>query len=61
MGEATGHFAYNEDPSGTLIEYVETEKIPILKKFNIYLNLKKRDRSKPLPDWILHLLKFMEK
>jgi len=32
MGEASGHFAYVEDPDGTLIEFVETHKIPIIKK-----------------------------
>lgn len=60
MGEATGHFAYNEDPSGTLVEYVETEKIPLMKKLGIYLNLKNKDREKPLCDTLLHLLRFME-
>jgi catechol 2,3-dioxygenase-like lactoylglutathione lyase family enzyme len=60
MGEATGDFAYNEDPSGTLIEYVETKKIPILKSLGIYLNLKKFNPNKPLPNWILKLLRLME-
>lgn len=32
MGEAAGHFTYIEDPDGALIEFVETHKIPILKK-----------------------------
>jgi catechol 2,3-dioxygenase-like lactoylglutathione lyase family enzyme len=58
MGEAAGHFAYIEDPDGTLIELVETHKIPILKKVGWYLNLKKRTHGKPLPDWILKTLKF---
>ena len=31
MGEAAGSFSYTEDPDGTLIEFVETHKIPILK------------------------------
>jgi catechol 2,3-dioxygenase-like lactoylglutathione lyase family enzyme len=57
MGEAAGHFAYIEDPDGALIEFVETDKIPIIKKFGWYLNLRKRDPSKPLPDWILNTLK----
>jgi catechol 2,3-dioxygenase-like lactoylglutathione lyase family enzyme len=61
MGEAAGDFAYNEDPSGTLIEYVDTKKIPILKKFGIYLNLKKFNPATPLPSWILKMLKVMEK
>jgi catechol 2,3-dioxygenase-like lactoylglutathione lyase family enzyme len=58
MGEAAGHFAYIEDPDGTLIEFVETHRIPIMKKMGWYLDLKKRDPSKPLPDWILKALKY---
>jgi catechol 2,3-dioxygenase-like lactoylglutathione lyase family enzyme len=58
MGEAAGHFSYIEDPDGTLIEFVETKKIPILKKLGWYLDLRKRDGSKPLPDWMLKALKF---
>jgi catechol 2,3-dioxygenase-like lactoylglutathione lyase family enzyme len=58
MGEAAGHFAYIEDPDGTLIEFVETDKIPILKKLGWYLDLRKRDPRKSLPDWILRTLKF---
>ena len=56
MGEAAGHFAYVEDPDGTLIEFVETHRIPILKKLNIYLNLRKRNPEKALPNWMLKLL-----
>ncbi|MBL7871325.1 MAG: VOC family protein [Cyclobacteriaceae bacterium] len=56
MGKAAGHFAYCEDPDGTLVELVETHKIPIIEKLGWYLNLKKRDPSKPLPNWILKLL-----
>ena len=54
MGEAAGLFSYIEDPDGTLLEFVETHKVPIAKKWNFYLNLKKRkDASKPLPRWML--------
>ena len=56
MGEAAGRFAYIEDPDGTLIEFVETHKVPILKKLNIYLNLRKRDPKKPLPRWMIKAL-----
>lgn len=56
MGEAAGHFSYIEDPDGTLIEFVETHKVPILKKWGIYLNMKKRNRDKNLPDWMVKLL-----
>jgi catechol 2,3-dioxygenase-like lactoylglutathione lyase family enzyme len=58
MGEAAGRFAYVEDPDGALIELVETFKIPILKKWGIYLNLEKRNPLKPLPDFFLKALKF---
>jgi catechol 2,3-dioxygenase-like lactoylglutathione lyase family enzyme len=58
MGEAAGHFAYIEDPDGTLIEFVETHKVPILKKLGLYLDLRKRDPNKSLPDWIVKTLKF---
>jgi catechol 2,3-dioxygenase-like lactoylglutathione lyase family enzyme len=58
MGEAAGHFSYLKDPDGTLIEFVETHKVPILKKFGWYLDLRKRDPNKSLPDWILNTLRF---
>ncbi len=58
MGEAAGHFAYIEDPDGTLIEFVETHKIPILKKLGWYLDLQHRNPEKPLPDWIVKALKY---
>lgn len=53
MGEASGHFTYTEDPDGTLIEFVETHKLPILKKLGWYMNLEKRESGKPLPGWML--------
>lgn len=56
MGESAGRFCYVEDPDGTLIELVETHKVPILKKLGIYLNLKKRENQKPLPAWMISLL-----
>jgi catechol 2,3-dioxygenase-like lactoylglutathione lyase family enzyme len=58
MGEAAGHFAYIEDPDGTLIEFVETHKVPIFKKIGWYLDLRKRDPNKSLPEWILRALRF---
>ena len=56
MDNASGRFCYAEDPDGTLIELVETHKIPLLKKLGLYLNLKKRNQQKPLPDWMINLL-----
>ncbi len=59
MGEGDGHFTYIEDPDGTLIEFVETFKIPIIKKLGLYLHLENRDDTKPLPYWMLKCLRFM--
>jgi catechol 2,3-dioxygenase-like lactoylglutathione lyase family enzyme len=58
MGEASGAFSYTEDPDGSLIEFVETHKIPILKKIGVYLNLRNRKPEKPLPRWLLKALSF---
>ncbi len=58
MGEAAGTFAYIEDPDGTLIEFVESFKVPIAKKIGFYLDMKKRDSSKVLPKWMLRFLRF---
>ena len=57
MGEAAGNFAYIKAPEGTLIEFVETHKIPILKKFNWFIDFRKRGNH-PLPNWILKLFRF---
>lgn len=61
MGDAAGNFAYNEDPSGTLIEYVEVCRIPIVKKWGIFLNLQRFNADKPLPNWMLKALRFTRK
>lgn len=58
MGEAAGHFSYITDPDGTLIEFVESHRIPIIKKLGWYLDLKKRDPNKSLPEWLLRMLRF---
>jgi len=58
MGEAAGHFSYIEDPDGTLIEFVETHKVPVVKKFGWYINLRKRNPEKPLPNWMIKALSF---
>ena len=56
MGSASGHFGYLEDPNKTLIEFVETHRVPILQKWNLYLNLKKRNPKKNLPKFLVKLL-----
>jgi len=57
MGDAAGHFSYVEDPDGTLIEFVETHKVPILRKWGIYINLKNRNPLKPLPKWLVKMMR----
>jgi catechol 2,3-dioxygenase-like lactoylglutathione lyase family enzyme len=56
MGDAAGRFTYIIDPDGTLIEFVETHKVPILKKIGWYINLQKRKTQNPLPDWMVTTL-----
>lgn len=56
MGEAAGHFSYTEDPDGTLIEFVETHRVPIIKKLGFYLNLRNRKPEKSLPNWMISAL-----
>ncbi|UBM60438.1 VOC family protein [Marinilongibacter aquaticus] len=56
MGEAGGRFSYIADPDGTLLEFVETHKVPVLKKFGIFINLQKRGMEKPLPKWMVSTL-----
>lgn len=58
MGDASGHFTYIEDPDGTLIEFVETHKIPVIKKLGWFIDLKKRDATKSLPKWLLGCLRW---
>jgi len=59
MGDANGHFTYIEDPDGTLIEFVETFRIPVVKKIGFYIDFKKRDDRKPLPRWMIRALRFL--
>lgn len=53
MGEAGGRFSYIQDPDGTLLEFVETHRVPVLKAIGWYINLKKRGMYKNLPDWMI--------
>lgn len=56
MDNASGRFCYIEDTDGTLIELVETHKVPIIKKLGWYLDLRKRNKEKMLPSWMIQLL-----
>ena len=56
MGDASGHFTYAEDPDGTLIEFVETARVPIVKKLGWYIDMSKRDVRKPLPRFLFRMM-----
>ena len=56
MGEASGRFTYAEDPDGTLIEFVETYKVPVVKKLGLNIDMTKRDPLKPLPKFLFRAL-----
>jgi catechol 2,3-dioxygenase-like lactoylglutathione lyase family enzyme len=56
MGEAAGRFAYIEDPDGMLIEFVETHRVPIAKKWGLFLDLRRRDARRRLPALLLRAL-----
>lgn len=58
MGEAAGSFSYIQAPEGTLIEFVETHKIPLIKKIGWSLDLTKR-KPGPLPRWLFSLFRMM--
>ncbi len=58
MGEAAGHFAYISDPDGIPIEFVETHKLPIIKKLGWNFNLKNRNPNKSLPKWMIGTLRW---
>lgn len=54
MGEASGHFTYIEDPDGTLIEFVQTHRVPLYKK--IYLDIDRRKKDKPFPKVLFRIM-----
>jgi catechol 2,3-dioxygenase-like lactoylglutathione lyase family enzyme len=59
MGDHTSvHCTYIDDPDECWIEMIEVHKIPIFEKFGLFMDVQKRNPSKPLPKWMLHALKF---
>ncbi|MFP4010256.1 MAG: VOC family protein [Spirochaetaceae bacterium] len=56
MGKAAGRFAYVEDAAGTLVEFVETHKVPVLPALGINVSLGKGERGKTVPRWLLKLM-----
>lgn len=53
MGDTHGHWGYIEDCDGTLVEFVETHKVPLVKKLGLNINLKNKDPKKPIPNWMI--------
>lgn len=61
MGDASGRFTYIEDPDGTLIEFVETHKVPIVKKLGWFIDMNERDPEKSLPKLLFRLMGLVSK
>lgn len=61
MGDASGHFTYIEDPDGTLIEFVETHKVPIIKKLGWFIDMSRRDPEKNLPKFLFRMMGLVAK
>lgn len=57
MGEAGGRFSYIEDPDGTWIEFVETHKVPVMKKLGWYIHLANKKPGESLPMWLLKAMR----
>lgn len=53
----SGQFSFLEDPDGTRIEFVEIQKIPLISKLDISINLQKIDQEKQLPELLFYLMK----
>lgn len=58
MGKTRVHCTYVEDPDGTLIELIEVYKIPLIEKWGVFMDVHKRSPMKPLPKWMLKMVKF---
>ncbi len=61
MGDASGRFTYNEDPDGTLVEFVESYRIPVVKKLGWFIDMGRRDASKPLPKFLFRMMGIVSK
>ncbi len=56
MGDAAGRFSYVEDPDGTLIEFVETYRLDIAKRWGLHIDLRSRAPEKALSRLMLRTL-----
>jgi catechol 2,3-dioxygenase-like lactoylglutathione lyase family enzyme len=57
MGDTNGRWGYLEDDDGTLIEFVEAQRVPLIKALNIGIDMRKRDPHQPLPRWLIKALR----
>lgn len=48
-------------PDGTLIEFVETHKVPIAKKLGWFIDMTKRDPEKALPKFLFRMMKLVSR
>ena len=56
MGDASGRFTYIEDPDGTLIEFVETFKVPVAGKLGWFIDLTRRGSGSELPKFLFRAM-----
>ena len=58
MGKSQVHCVYVEDPDNTLIELIEVYKFPLVEKWGLFMDVQKRHPKKPVPSWMLKLMRF---
>mgnify|MGYP001037015074 CR=1 FL=1 len=58
MGVGMSRELMRPDPDGIPIEFVETHKLPIVKKLGLNFDLQKRDPNKSLPHWMIKTLRW---
>lgn len=56
MGNNDARWGYIEDNDGTIIGFIETHKIPLIKKLGLNIDMTKRDPKKPIPKWMIKAL-----
>jgi catechol 2,3-dioxygenase-like lactoylglutathione lyase family enzyme len=58
MGETKVHCTYIDDPDECWLEMIEVQKVPIIEKWGLFLDVQKRGQDEPLPRWMLKSLRF---
>ncbi|PSR12178.1 MAG: glyoxalase [Bacteroidetes bacterium] len=57
MGDTNGRWGYLEDADGSLVEFVEAQRVPLVKRFNWRIDLRQRDPHQPLSRWLLRAMR----